>query len=112
VLKRLNTGGGTLAVVRLWHGKVPIEKADEYERFLIDRAVPEYGSVDGLQKLHFLRRNEDVVAHFLLITIWDSLESIKRFAGEESELAKYYPEDDNFLLEKGKYYPYIRFYEK
>jgi len=70
-------GGGTLAVVRLWHGKVPIEKADEYERFLIDRAVPDYGSVDGLQKLYFLRRNEDVVAHFLLITIWDSLESIK-----------------------------------
>jgi len=39
-----------LAFVRLWHGKVSIEKADKYERLLIVKAAPDYGSVDGLQK--------------------------------------------------------------
>jgi len=102
-----------LAVMRLWHGKVPIEKADEYEKFLIEKAVPDYSSVDGLLKMYFLRRNEGSIAHFLLITIWDSLESIKKFAGDEPELAKYYLEDDNFLLEKEKYVAIYRvFYEK
>jgi len=102
-----------MAIVRLWHGKVPIEKANEYEKFLIERAVPEYGSVEGLLKLYFTRRDEGNVVHFLLITVWDSIEAIKRFAGENPELAKYYPEDDEFLLEKEKYVQHYRvFYEK
>lgn len=77
-----------MVIVRLWHGKVAIEKADEYERFLITKAIPDYCSVDCLLKLYFLRRNENIIAHFLLITIWNSLESIKKFAGAEPELAK------------------------
>ena len=50
-----------------------------------------------------LWHGEVAIAHFLLVTIWDSLESIEKFAGAEPELAKYYPEDDNFLLEKEKH---------
>ncbi len=91
-----------MAIMRLWHGEVSIEKADEYEKFMIEKAAPDYGSVDGLLKLYFQRRNENKTAHFLLVTIWDSLESIKGFAGAEPEIAKYYPEDDEFLLEKEK----------
>lgn len=96
-----------MAVMRLWHGRVPIEKAGDDERFMVERAAPDYGSVDGLLKLYFQRKNETTIAHFLLITIWDSLDSIKRFAGNEPELAKYYPEDDDFLLEKEKIRPHI-----
>ena len=39
-----------MAIMRLWHGRVPREKGDAYERFLIEWAVPDYGSVDGLLK--------------------------------------------------------------
>jgi len=102
-----------MAIVRLWQGKVPIEKADEYEKFLIERAVPDYGSVEGLLKLYFTRRDEGNVAHFFLITVWESMEAVRRFAGENPELAKYYPEDDEFLLEKERYVQHYRvFYEK
>ncbi len=80
---------------------------------MIERAAPDYSSVDGLLKLYFQRRNESTKAHFLLVTIWDSLDSIKNFAGAEPELAKYYPEDDDFLLNKEKYTSmYEIFYEK
>jgi heme-degrading monooxygenase HmoA len=64
------------------------------------RAAPAYGSVDGLERLYFLRRDEDDVAHFLLVTLWDSMDSVRQFAGDEPGKAKYYPEDDDFLLEK------------
>ena len=47
-----------MAIMRLWHGEVPIEKADEYEKFMVDRAAPDYSSVDGLLNLSFQRRNE------------------------------------------------------
>jgi len=87
-------------IARLWHGRTNISKADEYAEFMKERAAPDYGSIDGLQKLYFLRRIDGDVAHFLLVTLWDSIESVKKFAGEHPEKAKYYPKDDSFLLEK------------
>ena len=91
-----------MTIMRLWHGEVSIEKADEYEQFMLDRAAPDYSSVEGLLNLSFQRRNEKTKAHFLLVTVWDSIESIKKFAGEQPEIAKYYSEDDDFLLSKEK----------
>ena len=67
------------------------------------RAAPDYSSVAGLENLLFTRRDEGDVSHFLLVTVWDSIESVKKFAGENPEIAKYYPEDDGYLLEKEKY---------
>lgn len=102
-----------MTIMRLWHGQVAVEKADDYEKFMIERAAPDYGSVEGLLKLYFQRKNEEKKAHFLLVTIWDSIESVKKFAGNNPEIAKYYPEDDDFLLEKEKYVSmYEVFYEK
>lgn len=102
-----------MKIMRKWHGKVPIEKADEYENFLIKKAAPDYSSAEGLMKLYFQRKDEESIAHFLLITIWDSIESVKKFAGHNPGIAKYYPEDDSFLLEKEKHVSmYNVFYEE
>jgi heme-degrading monooxygenase HmoA len=87
-------------IARIWHGRTDASKADRYAQFTIERATPDYSVVDGLQKLYFLRRIEGDVAHFVLVTLWDSMESVKEFAGDDPEKAKYYPEDDSFLLEK------------
>ncbi len=40
------------------------------------------------------------MTHFLLTTLWDSYASIRRFADDDFERARYYPEDDDFLLER------------
>ncbi|UVJ45598.1 hypothetical protein NVV94_08595 [Pseudomonas sp. LS1212] len=87
-------------IVRLWHGRTKSEDAEQYEQFMKVRAAPDYGSVDGLLKVYFTRRDEGAQTHFLLITVWDSIEAVRRFAGEHPEKAKYYAEDDGFLLEK------------
>ena len=87
-------------IARLWHGRTRSSDGDEYAKFMKERAAPDYASVDGLERLYFLRRDEGDVAHFLLVTLWDSMGSVRQFAGEEPERAKYYPEDDGFLLEK------------
>ena len=46
-----------------------------------------------------MRRNEDGKTHYLLLTLWDSKESIRKFAGDDIEKAYYYPTDKDFLLE-------------
>ncbi len=87
-------------IARLWHGRTRLSDADKYAEFMKVRAAPDYGSVNGLERIYFLRRDESDVAHFLLVTLWDSMDSVRKFAGDEPEKAKYYPEDDDFLLEK------------
>ena len=87
-------------IVRTWHGRTRLSDWDAYESFMKKRAAPDYSSVDGLQQLFFTLRDEGDVSHFLLITVWDTLEAVKKFAGDDPSVAKYYPEDDRFLLEK------------
>ncbi len=98
--------------LRTWHGRVRRELADEYEEFLVKRAVPDYSSVPGLKKIYFTRRDEGDVSHFLLVTVWESIDAMARFAGEDPSRAKYYPEDDRYLLEKEEHVGIYRvFYE-
>jgi hypothetical protein len=35
-----------------------------------------------------------------MIALWDSMEAIKKFAGEQPDVAVFYPEDDRFLIER------------
>jgi heme-degrading monooxygenase HmoA len=86
-------------IVRIWHGRVPALKAEAYREFLNARAIPDYRSVDGNLSVHILERSEGAVTHFITLTFWKDLDSIKAFAGESAESAKYYPEDHEFLLE-------------
>src|SRR4026208_2205 len=86
-------------IVRIWHGRVPASKAEAYRDFLNQRAIPDYQSVQGNMSVHILERNEGEITHFITMTFWENLEVIKRFAGEDLETAKYYPEDKDFLLE-------------
>ncbi|PRX57873.1 antibiotic biosynthesis monooxygenase [Flagellimonas meridianipacifica] len=86
-------------IARIWKGKTRLEHAKTYENFMNDRAVPDYSKTKGFIKLLFLKRMDEQFAHFELITFWENLEVIKNFAGEDYEKAKYYPEDQNYLLE-------------
>jgi heme-degrading monooxygenase HmoA len=86
-------------IARLWHGMTPKSKADEYVDYLNQTGVRDYQAVEGNLGVHVLRRIEDEQAHFLILTFWDSIEAIKKFAGEDFEKARYYPEDREYLLE-------------
>ena len=86
-------------IVRMWHGKVLTSKAKAYREFMVARAIPDYQSVVGNLSVHILERTEGDVTHFITLTFWKDLDSIRAFAGEDVEKAKYYPEDEDFLLE-------------
>ena len=86
-------------IARIWHGRTKAEHVEEYSDFMRRRAVADYESTEGFLQLTFLRRIEGDVAHFQLITYWENYESIRNFAGQDYDLAKYYPEDSNYLLE-------------
>jgi heme-degrading monooxygenase HmoA len=95
-------------MVRIWHGVTPAEKASEYLGYLNQTGIPDYRATPGNRGTFVLRRIDGERAHFLTISLWDSLESIKQFAGEDYRRARYYDEDGEFLLE---FEPAVQHYE-
>src|SRR5262245_24777530 len=95
-------------IARIWHGRTSAARADAYLEFLRQRAIPDYRKTPGNRGVYILRRVEGDEAHFLTVTQWDSLETIRAFAGEDVSRAKYYPEDRGVLLELE---PTVRHYE-
>ena len=86
-------------IIRMWHGRVHHDDAPGYREFLKERAIPDYQSVKGNIDVKILERHEKDSTHFITMTSWESLDAIIAFAGQDVEKAKYYPEDDGYLLE-------------
>lgn len=86
-------------VARTWHGIVPAAEAEAYYAYLLETGVPDLKATPGNQGVLVLRRVEGAAAHFLLISFWESMEAITAFAGEDVERARYYPRDEDFLVE-------------
>jgi heme-degrading monooxygenase HmoA len=86
-------------IARLWHGVVPAAKADAYYAYLLRTGIPDYRQTLGNRGVQILRREQDDRTHFLLLTFWESLDALRRFAGDQVETARYYPEDAVFLIE-------------
>lgn len=86
-------------IYRIWHGRTSRDRADDYARFVAERAIPDYRSVAGNLDVAILRRDDGEVTHFLTVTRWTSEGAVRAFAGDDVLKAKYYPEDREFLLE-------------
>lgn len=86
-------------IARIWHGRTTIERAEEYLQYLNETGIPDYRETPGNSGAYVLRRIEGDIAHFQTVSFWESIESIKQFDGEDCERARYYPRDEEFLLE-------------
>lgn len=86
-------------ITRIWHGITKVEHADEYLKYIEETGIAEYRNISGNLSAKILRRIDGDICHFLTVTEWVSFESIKNFAGEDYEKAKYYEGDKQFLLE-------------
>ena len=85
-------------ITRIWHGVTRASHADEYLKYVEDTGMREYRMIPGNLSAKLLRRTDGNKCHFLTVTEWDSYESIKKFAGEDYQKAKYYELDRKYLL--------------
>jgi heme-degrading monooxygenase HmoA len=87
-------------IARTWHGRVPASKADAYQSFLERTGLADYAKTPGYRGVLVLRAREGDVTRFTLTSFWDSVDAIRRFAGDDYARARYYDEDEAYLLEK------------
>lgn len=90
-----------LNVVRMWRGVVRTADRDEYVDYVERTGIEEYRSTPGNREAWTLTRElPNGLTEIMTVSRWDSLESIRGFAGDDIEKAVYYPEDDRFLVER------------
>lgn len=90
-------------IARTWRGATRAADADRYVEYLHRSGFPGYREVEGNRGVLALRRVRGDRAEFLLVTLWDSPEAVRRFAGDQPERAVFYPEDDRFLIERDEH---------
>jgi heme-degrading monooxygenase HmoA len=95
-------------IARIWRGVTRESDKDIYFEYLQQTGLQEYASIPGSRGVWVLRRVHDGKAEFTLISLWESWDAIKAFAGANYEKAVYYPEDNKFLLQLE---PHVTHYE-
>ena len=86
-------------IARSWDGTVPADRADDYFAYLSRTGVPDLEATPGSRGVFVLRRIEGDLAHFRMVSLWESAADIEAFAGDPIDRARYYPEDPDYLLE-------------
>jgi heme-degrading monooxygenase HmoA len=86
-------------IARIWHGYTKPENADAYEAMLKPELLPGISKVTGYKSSFLLRRDAGNEVEFITIMLWDSIDSIRNFAGLNFE-ASVVPEERRKYLSR------------
>ena len=78
---------GESGIGRMWRGWTNNEQAAVYEAVFRDVVLPELHDVAGCRGAYLLRRDDADGTEFVTLTLFDSLEAVRAFAGERYETA-------------------------
>lgn len=74
-------------IERHWSGIVRSDRADDYVRHLDGETFPGLRAIPGFVRSRILRSDVEEGTEFRIVTVWDSLDSIRAFAGDDVEVA-------------------------
>jgi heme-degrading monooxygenase HmoA len=74
-------------IVRTWHATATADGADDYREHFTRTVLPDLQRIDGYLGAYLLRRDHDTQVRLQVLTLWDSLEAIRSFAGANLENA-------------------------
>ena len=86
-------------IARIWHGRTQASDGDAYREYVMESGVKELQRTPGNRGVYLLRAVREEVAEFLVVSLWDSFDAIRAFAGEDLGKARYFDQDRKFLLE-------------
>jgi len=84
-------------IARIWHGWTKPENANAYEQLLRSEILPGIHRVTGYRGAYLLRSDGKDEVAFVTITLFDSLDPVRAFAGEDYEKAVILPEARKLL---------------
>ena len=85
-------------IARVWRGETRAADADRYLDYLRRTGLADCRATPGNRGVQIHRRVDGDRAVFVFTSFWDSMDSIRGFAGQDVHRARYYPEDREMLL--------------
>lgn len=76
-------------IIRIWHGWTSASNADAYETLLRNEIITgiQGRNLTGYRGIQVLRRDQANLVEFVTIMRFDSIKSVRDFAGEDHETA-------------------------
>jgi len=88
-----------MTVLREWRAEIRRGLRDEYVRYVRATGIAAYRTTRGNLGAAIATRDLDAErAEIVVLSWWTDREAVVAFAGEEIERARYFPEDDAYLL--------------
>ena len=88
-------------IFRKWRGRIRTEDRQEYVAYIRTTGLDDYERTPGNRGFQMLTRDlGDGTTEVATMSWWNSMDSIRGFAGDDPQRARYYPEDDRFLVER------------
>jgi heme-degrading monooxygenase HmoA len=95
-------------VARVWQGKVPKAKADEYEKYLTEAGLQKLRAIKGNLGVQMFRRESAEATEFVVISYWPDRAAIKAYAGDDIEKVRHLPRDKEYLIDPDEH---VRHYD-
>lgn len=89
----------TGTIVRIWRGRATPANAAAYARHVTERVFPSLSGIRGHRGAYLLRRETEGRVEFLAVTLWESMQAVREFAGEQPDTAVVEPEARAVLAE-------------
>jgi len=93
--------GKKQVILRRWSGRIRTADEEDYVAYVKRTGGIDYAETPGNLGFQIVMRGlGDGVSEVTTLSWWDSMASIKGFAGDQPEVARYYPDDDRFLIDR------------
>lgn len=93
-----------MAILREWRAEVARDKKIAYLDYVLETGIAGYKATPGnIGAAAAIRDIDDDRAEILTLSWWTSFDAIRAFAGDEIDRARYYPEDEAYLLTRPEY---------
>ena len=79
-------------IVRTWSARATKSGADAYSSYFRETLLPQLQELDGFSGAFLLARDDDGLVELTAHTLWDSLDAIRSFAGDDIATAVVEPE--------------------
>jgi heme-degrading monooxygenase HmoA len=95
-------------IARLWRGQTDIGQGDRYFSHVTGQVLPELQGIPGHRGAYVPRRPVGDRTEFLIMTLWDSIDAVRAFAGDNLKAAVVEPAARAVLVE---FDPFVQDYD-
>lgn len=81
----------------MWKGRAQKARAHEYEAFVTKSVLPKIAAIEGHRGTYLLHRADGDDVEFVVLTLWESIDAIRHFAGADPLRAVVEPEARSIL---------------